>query len=398
MRVQFSVSRTHFKDRRSHFKDLSTQFSVSHTHFKDLSAQFSVSRTHFKDRRSHFKDLSTQFSVSHTHFKDLSAQFSVSRTHFKDRRSRFKDLSTQFSVSHTHFKDLRVQFSVSRTHFKDRRSRLGDRCLHFGRCRTHFNRSWLKNMPKITVGDLDVNYQIQGTGEPLLLIIGLSFSLLDWGTAFPALLAQHYKVILFDNRDAGETSQSTHPSYTIAQMAEDAASLLMALGEPRASVFGVSMGGMIAQHFALNYPNQLNKLILGCTAAGGACSEFGDISGLLTGSLLDLLFTPEFIASHQLALTQLLQTTQPLHSQGLALQRQLQAIGTHDTCTALSNMTAPTLVMTGDRDPVMPSQNSAFLATAIPDAKQVTIADASHGFCVSHPETTANALIDFLQH
>jgi len=251
-------------------------------------------------------------------------------------------------------------------------------------------------MPKITVGGLNVNYQIRGTGDPLLLIIGLSFSLLDWGTQFPELLSQHYKVILFDNRDAGATSQATHP-YTLAQMADDAASLLVALGEPKAHVFGVSMGGMIAQHFALKHADKLNKLILGCTAAGGTCSEFGDASGLLTGNLLPLLFTPEFIRDHQPDLTKLLQTTTPFHSQGGALQRQLQAMQTHDTCNLLGKITAPTLVITGDRDPVIPPHNSDFLAKNIPGAKQVTIEGASQGFCVSHPDDTATALIDFLQ-
>jgi pimeloyl-ACP methyl ester carboxylesterase len=251
-------------------------------------------------------------------------------------------------------------------------------------------------MPKITVGDLDVNYQIKGTGEPLLLIIGLSFSLLDWGTDFPDLLAQHYKVILFDNRDSGETSQSTYP-YTIAQMAEDAAGLLDALGEPKAHAFGVSMGGMTAQHFALNHADKLNKLILGCTAAGGICSEFGDVSGLLTGNLLPLLFTPGFISSHEPDLTEFFQTTTPFHSQGSALQRQLQATNTHDTCNLLGKITAPTLVITGDRDPVIPPKNSDFLAQNISGAQQVTIANASHGFCFSHPDETATTLINFLQ-
>ncbi|QZZ20962.1 alpha/beta fold hydrolase [Leptothermofonsia sichuanensis E412] len=251
-------------------------------------------------------------------------------------------------------------------------------------------------MPKIRVGDLNVNYQIQGTGEPLLLIIGLSFSLLDWGTVLPDLLAQHYKVILFDNRDAGETSRSPHP-YTIAQMADDAANLLDVLGESKAHIFGVSMGGMIAQHFALNHANKLDKLILGCTAAGGTCSEFGDVSGLLTGNLLDLLFTPAFIQSHQSDLTTFLQTTSPFHSQGPALQRQFQAMSTHDTCHLLSKITAPTLVITGDRDPVIPPQNSDLLAQKIPGARQVTITNASHGFCFSHPDDTATAVINFLK-
>lgn len=251
-------------------------------------------------------------------------------------------------------------------------------------------------MPKITVGDLNVNYQIKGTGEPLLLIIGLSFSLRDWGTILPDLLAQHYKVILFDNRDAGETSQSTHP-YTISQMAQDAAHLLTALGEPKAHVFGVSMGGMIAQQFALSHADRLNKLILGCTAPGGTCSQFGNVSGLLGGDILKLLFTPEFIRDHQPELTNFFQSTTPFHSRGSALQRQLQAMGTHDTCNALDKITVPTLVITGDRDPVIPPSNTEFLTKNIPGAKKEIIQDASHGFCFSHPNPTATAMINFLK-
>lgn len=251
-------------------------------------------------------------------------------------------------------------------------------------------------MPKVTIGDLEINYQIQGQGDPLVLIMGLGFSLLDWGTEFPTALAQHYKVILFDNRDAGQTSHSQQ-TYTIAQMADDTANLLVALGEPKAHIFGISMGGMIAQHFALNHPDKLNKLMLGCTAAGGTCSEFGNVSGLLTGNILDLLFTPGFINSHQSDLTTFLQTTAPFHSQGTALQRQLQAMSTHDTCNLLGKITAPTLVMTGDRDRVIPPQNSDFLAKTIPNAKLETITDAAHAFCFSHPIATATTLINFLK-
>ncbi|HEY9617304.1 MAG TPA: alpha/beta hydrolase, partial [Microcoleaceae cyanobacterium] len=112
---------------------------------------------------------------------------------------------------------------------------------------------------------------------------------------------------------------------------------------------------------------------------------------------LDLLFTPEFIQSHQSDLTKFLQTTTPYHSQEIALQRQLQAMATHDTCDLLGNITAPTLVITGDRDPVIPPQNSALLAQKIPSAQQVAITDASHGFCFSHPDDTATAVINFLK-
>jgi 3-oxoadipate enol-lactonase len=251
-------------------------------------------------------------------------------------------------------------------------------------------------MPKLTVGDLGINYEILGKGEPLLLIIGLSFNLLDWGTKLPELLAQYYKVILFDNRDAGKTSRSAKP-YTIEQMAADTAGLLDALGESKAHVFGVSMGGMIAQHVALNHSDKLDKLILGCTMAGGACSQFGMFSDLFNSNILELLFTPKFIEQHQTELAAFFQTTTPSHSKGEALARQFYAMSSHDTCNLLEKITAPTLVITGDRDQIIPSENSDILTQKIPAAKQVIIKDAAHAFCFSHPEATAAAIINFLE-
>jgi 3-oxoadipate enol-lactonase len=251
-------------------------------------------------------------------------------------------------------------------------------------------------MPQITVNDIEINYEIQGKGDPLLMIMGLSFSLLDWGTKLPELLAQHYKVILFDNRDAGETSQSPH-AYTTAQMADDAAGLLDALGESKAHIFGVSMGGMIAQQFALNHADKLNKLILGCTMAGGSCSQLGAFSDLFNGNVLELLFTPEYIQTHQAELTEFFQTTTPHHSKGGALARQFYAMSGHNTCELLGKITVPTLVITGDSDRVIPPSNSAVLVEKILDASQVTITNAAHAFCYSHPDTTATAILNFLE-
>ena len=249
-------------------------------------------------------------------------------------------------------------------------------------------------MPKITVGDIDINYQIQGSGSPLLMIMGLSFSLLDWGKKFVDLLAPHYKLILFDNRDAGLTSQSTK-SYDIVNMADDAAGLLGALKINKAHIFGVSMGGAIAQQLA--YPEKLDKLILGCTFAGGECSQFGDISGLITGDLLPLLFTPSFIQNNRQELEDLLKETTPFHSQGEALQRQLQAFATHNTCDTLSNIKTNTLVLTGDKDVAIPSMNINALVREIPNAKFEIIADAAHGFFYSHADKTAHLIHSFLQ-
>jgi 3-oxoadipate enol-lactonase len=251
-------------------------------------------------------------------------------------------------------------------------------------------------MTKITVGDININYEIQGSGAPLLMIMGLSFSLCDWGKKFTDLLAQHYQLILFDNRDAGLTSQSTRP-YNIADMADDAAGLLDALNIPKAHVFGVSMGGAIAQQFALKYPDKLDKLILGCTMAGGTCSQPGDISGVISGNLSELLFTPTFIQNHQQELAEFLTATTPFHSKGNALERQLQAFATHDTCDTLADIKASTLILTGDQDIAIPRSNSDLLAAKIPNAKLEIIADSAHGFSYSHPDTTADLIRLFLQ-
>ncbi len=251
-------------------------------------------------------------------------------------------------------------------------------------------------MNQITVGDININYEIQGSGAPLLMIIGLSVSRRDWGKKLTDLLSQHYQLILFDNRDTGLTSQSTR-SYNIADMADDAAGLLDALNIPKAHVFGISMGGAIAQQFALKYPDKLDKLILGCTMAGGACSQLGDISGVMSGDLLPLLFTPTFIQNHQQELAEFITATTPFHSKGEALQRQLQAFATHDTCDTLADIKAPTLIITGDEDIAIPRSNSDLLAAKIPNAKSEIIADAAHGFSYSHPEITADLIHLFLQ-
>ena len=250
-------------------------------------------------------------------------------------------------------------------------------------------------MPKTLVNDRNIHYKIIGTGEPLLLIIGLSFSLLDWGKEFPDLLAQHYQVILFDNRDAGDSDCASQP-YTLADMADDAVGLLDALDISAAHVFGVSMGGMIAQEMALNHPDKIKKMILGCTMAGGTCSEYGSFSDALDGNSLELLFTPEFIQKNQLQLINFFETTDPYHSTGEALARQLGAMSAHNTCDRLDQITAPTLVITGDSDRAIPPKNSNLLSAKITDATLKVIPDARHGFCFSHPELTAAIVTDFL--
>src|SRR5262249_19585046 len=110
-------------------------------------------------------------------------------------------------------------------------------------------------MPKAQVNDINVYYEVHGEGEPLLLIHGLA-SRGDWFKLQIPALSERFRVIIFDNRGVGETDQPEGP-YSIAQMADDSLGLLDALGVESAGVFGVSMGGMIAQELVLRRPQRV---------------------------------------------------------------------------------------------------------------------------------------------
>ena len=123
-------------------------------------------------------------------------------------------------------------------------------------------------MPVANIKGMNLHYRVWGVGEPLLLIMGYRGSGFMWGEEFVTPLSRYFQVITFDNRGTG-LSDKPDTVYTIPMMADDAAGLLSALGIERAHVFGVSMGGMIAQELALRHPKRVKRLILGCTTCGG---------------------------------------------------------------------------------------------------------------------------------
>src|SRR6266436_8122541 len=123
-------------------------------------------------------------------------------------------------------------------------------------------------MPHANSSDVKIYWEDQGEGDPLLLIMGLGYTMEMWYRTAP-VLSQRYRTISFDNRGVGRSDVPPGP-YQIPTMAADAAAVMDSAGVERAHVFGISMGGMIAQEFALRYPNRVCSLILGCTTHGGA--------------------------------------------------------------------------------------------------------------------------------
>ena len=121
-------------------------------------------------------------------------------------------------------------------------------------------------MPLISSNAININYEIVGQGDPLLLIMGFGMPGAAWAPMLPYLSG--FQGIYFDNRGTG-LSDKPEGAYRIAEMADDASNLIRSLGLERVRVYGISMGGMIAQELALRHPEQVGMMVLGCTTPGG---------------------------------------------------------------------------------------------------------------------------------
>jgi len=265
-------------------------------------------------------------------------------------------------------------------------------------------------VPIAKVGDINIYYEIHGKGEPLVLIYGYAGHAGLWFRQIP-ILSKKYRVIAFDNRGMGRSDKPDIP-YTMAMMAEDVAGLLDVLRIDAAHIFGISMGGMIAQHFALNYPQRVISLMLGCTYCGGICAvpikpealaafaDFGRINEMgpeqFVRQLMPFLFSQEFSDRHPDIVDETVakQVEYPILLHGLV--RQGEAIMGHDTYDRLSEIRLPTLVIAGDNDGLIPFENSRILASRIPKSESATVNGAGHLFFIEDPQESNKVVLSFL--
>ncbi len=255
-----------------------------------------------------------------------------------------------------------------------------------------------------------IYYEMQGVGEPLILIMGIGGDSTMWAPFQVPAFSKRFRVIVLDNRDAGRSSKATAP-YTIADMADDVAGLMDGLGIESAHILGISMGGMIAQEFALRHPDRLNKLILTGTGAATGRAKFDpimtwnfvkqrDSEGLAFGAQQFIwLFSTDFLRNHQAvdqALALFASNPNPFSAEAYA--RQAEAYLKHDALYRLGDVRVPTLVISGEQDRLAPPWIGRELADAIPGAQfhLVEGSGASHAVILERPDDFNRIVMDFL--
>jgi 3-oxoadipate enol-lactonase len=262
-----------------------------------------------------------------------------------------------------------------------------------------------------TKDGLKLRYEIRGSGEPVALIMGFSGSGRGWGEAFLKLMEARFKIVVIDNRGTGESDQPD-AEFTLADMAADIAAVLDHAKTPRAHIFGISMGGMIAQEFALAYPERTRGLVLGCTNCGASHSVPADpaaIANLIPAPGIDPIEQARRAFSVACGKAFLNSAAgQEILSQAIAemgnypitpthtFMRQGQAIGGFDSFARLGQIKSPTLIIHGDDDSIVPYPNAGVLQGAIAGSKKHTLKAAGHMFFWEVPDETARAAGDFL--
>jgi pimeloyl-ACP methyl ester carboxylesterase len=267
-------------------------------------------------------------------------------------------------------------------------------------------------MPKVHVNDIDVYYESTGSGEPLVLIAGLGYDMWMWHKMVPGL-AEHFQVIIFDNRGVGQTDKPEGP-YTAQMLADDTAGLIEALGFQQAAVLGHSMGGFVAQALALGRPDLLSKLVLSATNFGGprhvpvtpeAMAVLTDMTGdpierLKRGILISC--TPGFGEAHPEIVQEWLDYRIKNPLQPAPYQAQLAiglALVAKEACFEhrLKEVQTPTLIMFGEHDKVVPPGNAELLAGVIPDNTVKILPNAGHFYPFDATDAAVEAVVEFLK-
>jgi len=261
-------------------------------------------------------------------------------------------------------------------------------------------------VPVARSGDTELYWESTGAGAPVLLVMGLGMNATGWWRTVP-VLAERFRVLAFDNRGVGRSARPPGP-YSMEHLAADAVAVLDAAGEASAHVYGISLGGMIAQEVALRHPDRVRGLALGATTPGGpravpasdATLAFFRRRGEMTAeeavwASVPYNYGPRTRAEHGERIAQDIVQRLRYPIEPEPYKAQLAAAMGHDTHERLGDIAAPTIVVHGERDVMVPPGNGQLLAEGIPGAELVTDPEAGHLYFTDAPALD-RAVRDFL--
>lgn len=266
-------------------------------------------------------------------------------------------------------------------------------------------------MPFASHQTTNIYYEVHGTGEPLVMLMGLGGNGTAWQLQYQFLKAE-FQCIVVDNRGSGRSGMPDEP-YSIELFADDLAAVLDDAGIDSAHIMGVSMGGLIAQAFYHQYPQRVRSLILACTGVGAGDPEFvwphphvlevlaekqpEDNNIEYLKRYAGIFYDEAYIANTPNLLDKLVEKRSEMPQPDYANKRQLEACFTHiPNSPRLADIHAPTLVMHGEHDQIWPTQNGQYLAEHIPHAQLAIILNAAHMFFIEQPRDFNETVRHFL--
>jgi 3-oxoadipate enol-lactonase len=258
-------------------------------------------------------------------------------------------------------------------------------------------------MPTVDAAGTELHYERSGSGEPMLLIQGMSATHLAWGRPFLDELEPSFECVVFDNRGMGRSGRAALP-FSVAEMAADVVGLLDALELESAHVVGISMGGMIAQELALDHPGRVRTLTLGATFCGGpegsllspedlqmlgAAYASGDPEQVFR-AMWEINLSPEF-RSDEGRFAAFREMGSRLSAPRPVVVQQMRACAEHDTSARLHELEMPTLVIHGGVDRLIRPENGDVIARLIP-APLERLDGVGHMFWWEQPRRSAELI------
>jgi pimeloyl-ACP methyl ester carboxylesterase len=263
-------------------------------------------------------------------------------------------------------------------------------------------------VPKASVNGLQLYYESEGEGAPVVLIPGFAAGRWIWFKQIPDL-SRNFRVVIFDPRGVSASDKPEGPQ-TISLLADDVAHLLETIGIQSAHIVGASFGGFVAQEFALKYPSMTRKLVLCCTSFGGpnhvapapeTLQAISSTKGLnskerMRANLL-LAFTPEYVQTQVTEIDRIVHLRATNEVPEHIHLSQLQAAISFNAESRLAEIKSPTLVLSGDADVIVPVENSRNLAAKISGAKLEIIEGGSHTFFIEQAGEFNRIVAEFLR-